>query len=158
MWEYTFFYCFSLINSKILHLWNFLTGQSATVGPQKKLVNVGSHGQSNSGVSPMACMEILISTSAPLICWRPYPSVGSEQCLSDYPIQQMCCTQPCAYSLRGRRDSNCFTFVLTGTWTLWKGSGFFGSLVGWLVVFFHVFYFFLSTQEKNFVPFRPVDL
>lgn len=31
-------------------------------------------------------------------------------------------------------------------------------LVGLLVVFFHVFYFFLSTQGKNLVPFRPVDL
>lgn len=156
MLEYTFFNYFSLINSKRLHLWNFLTGQSATVEPQKKSVNVGSHRLSNFGVSPMACMETLISTSASLICWRPYPSVGSERCLSDQPIQQMCCTQPCAYSFRGRRDSNCFTFVLTGTWTLWKGSDFF--LVGLLVAFFHVFYFFLSTQGKNLVPFRPVDL
>lgn len=127
----TLFFCyFSLINSTRLHLWNFLTGQSATVEPQKKSVNVGSHGLSSFGVSPMACMETLISTSASLICWGPYPSVGSEQCLSDQPIQQTCCTQPCAYSFRGTRDSNCFTFLLTGTWTLWKGSDFFGWFVG----------------------------
>lgn len=79
-----------------------------------------------------ACMGTLTSTSASLVCSRPYPSVGSEQCLPDQPIQQMCCTQPCAHSLKGRRDSNCFTFAFTGTWTLWKGSGF---LVGLLVVF-----------------------
>lgn len=153
MLEYTFFYYFSLINSKRLHLWNFLTGCSGTLERQRS-VKVGSHGLSNSGVSPTACMETLISTSASLIC---YPRVGTviQQCLSDQPIQQMCCTQPCAYSLRGRRDSNCFTLYLL---ELGHNGKVQGVLVGLLVVFFHVFYFFLYTQGKNLVPFRPVDL